>query len=110
MADEKLTNLFEEFLLLYKVINRPKIIDLLRAELKTEQAIEVYQLTDGEKSTRELAGMLKNKCSHVTVASLWNKWALIGLVVPAKQKGRYKAAFDLLEYGVTKIEIDKEDK
>lgn len=110
MVDDKLTNLIEEFLLLYKVINRPKIIDLLRAELKTQQLIEVYQLTDGEKSTRELAGMLKNKCSHSTVAFLWNKWALFGLVVPAKQKGRYKAAFDLLEYGITQVEIDKEDK
>lgn len=110
MADEKLTSLFEEFLLLYKVINRQKIIDLLRTELKTEQAIEVYQLTDGEKSTRELAGILKNKCSHVTVASFWNKWALIGLVIPAKQKGRYKAAFDLFEYGITKVEIEKEER
>lgn len=110
MVDEKLTGLFEEFLLLYKVINRPKIVDLLRTELKTEQAIEVYQLTDGEKSTRELAGILKNKCSHATVASLWNKWALIGLVVPAKQKGRYKAAFDVFEYGIAKVEIEKEEK
>jgi len=59
---------------------------------------------------RKLAGMLKNKCSHATVASLWNKWALIGLVVPAKQKGRYRAAFDLFEYGITKIEIDRDDK
>jgi len=110
MADEKLIALVEEFLMLYKVINRQKIIDLLRAELKTDQAIEVYQLTDGEKSTRELAGMLKNKCSHVTVASLWNKWALIGLVVPAKQKGRYKSVFDLFEYGISKSEVELEDK
>jgi len=36
MVDEKPTNLFEEFLLLYKVINRQKIIDLLRVELRTE--------------------------------------------------------------------------
>lgn len=109
MAEDKLTNLFDEFLLLYKVINRQKIIELLKAELKTEQAIEVYQLTDGENSTRELSGKLKNKCSHVTVASLWNKWALIGLVVPAKQKGRYKAAFNLFEYGITKVEIEKDE-
>ncbi len=109
MADEKLTSLFEEFLLLYKVVNRQKTIDLLRTELKTEQAIEIYQLTDGEKSTRELAGMLKHKCSHVTVASLWNKWALIGLVVPVKQKGRYKAAFNLDEYGVSGVIVEDEE-
>lgn len=110
MADNKLTTMFEEFLMLYKVVNRRTIIEILRAELRTEQLIEIYQLTDGDKSTRELSGMLKNKCSHVTVATLWNKWALLGLVVPAKQKGRYKAAFNLFEYGITRVETDKEEQ
>jgi hypothetical protein len=107
MADDKLTSMFEEFLLLYKVTNRKSIIEILKSELKTDQLLEIYQLTDGKRSTRELASMLKNKCSHATVANLWNKWALIGLVVPAEQKGRYKAAFNLFEYGITTI--DEED-
>jgi len=110
MADDKLIRLIEEFLIIYKVINRQKIIDLLKVELKTDQAIEIYNLTDGEKSTRELAGMLKNKCSHATVASFWNKWALLGLVSPAKQKGRYKSVFDLFEYGIIKVEVEKDEK
>ena len=110
MADDRLVNLFEEFLTLYKVMNRRHIIDKLRNELKTEQLLEIYQLTDGEKSTRELAGLLKNKCSHATVASTWNKWALLGLVLPAKQKGRYKAAFNLVEYGIATVDIEKEEK
>ena len=111
MAEDRLSGLFEEFLLLYKVVNRKNVIDILRAELNTDQLIEIYQKSDGGKSTREVSAILKNKCSHTTVARLWNKWALLGLVVPAKQKGRYKAAFNFDEYGVSGVVVeDEEDK
>ena len=43
MEDSKLEALFEEFLLIYKVVNRKNIIDVLRSELNTEQLIEIYQ-------------------------------------------------------------------
>ncbi len=108
MAQDQLANMFQEFLTLYKVVNRKTIIDIIKAELNSEQLIEIYSLSDGEKSTREIASTLKNKCSHSTVAKLWNKWALLGLVVPAAQKGRYKAAFNLVEYGVTNIPESEE--
>ncbi len=108
MANEKLESLFEEFLLMYKVLNRAKIIDILREELNTSQLIEIYQKSDGEKSTREVSAVLKNKCSHSTISRLWNRWALLGLVTPAKQKGRYKAAFSLDEYGISGV-VEEED-
>lgn len=110
MIDSRLEELFEEFLLIYKVVNRKSIIDVLRSELNTEQLIEIYQYSNGERSTREVSAALKNKCSHSTIARIWNKWALLGLVVPAKQKGRYKAAFDLDEYGVSGIIEETEEK
>ena len=43
MEDSKLEALFEEFLLIYKVVNRKNVIDVLRSELNTEQLIEIYQ-------------------------------------------------------------------
>lgn len=104
MNDDKLESMFEEFLSLYKVINRKSIIEILNAEINTQQLIEVYQLSDGIRSTREISRIIINKCSHATVANLWNKWALIGLVTPTDQKGRYKATFDLYEYGINKID------
>lgn len=110
MGDSKLEALFEEFLLIYKVVNRKNIIDVLRSELNTEQLIEIYQYSNGERSTREVSAALKNKCSHSTIARIWNKWALLGLVVPAKQKGRYKAAFNLDEYGVSGVIEETEEK
>lgn len=110
MAEDRLSGLFEEFLLLYKVVNRKNVIDILRAELSTDQLIEIYQESDGSKSTREVSAILKNKCSHTTVARLWNKWALLGLVVPAKQKGRYRAAFNLDEYGISGVVVEDEEE
>lgn len=109
MAERKLEEMFEEFLLIYKVVNRKNIIEVLRAELSTDQLIEIYQCSDGERSTREVSAVLKNKCSHSTIARLWNKWALLGLVVPAKQKGRYKAAFNLDEYGISGVIEEPEE-
>ena len=46
MANDKLENLFEEFLLMYKVVNRRNIIEILQRELNTEQLIEIYQKSE----------------------------------------------------------------
>lgn len=110
MAEDRLVVLMEEFLTLYKVVNRKNISEILEKELSTDQLTEIYQYTDGDKSTRDISKILKNKCSHGTVANTWNKWALAGIVVPAKQKGRYKAAFNLDEYGITCPNYDEEGK
>ena len=108
MEMDKMEKMFEEFLLLYKVVNRKNIVDTLRAELNSEQLIEIYQLSNGERSTREIAALAKNKCAHSKVARLWNQWALHGLVVPVSPKGRYKAAFNLDEYGISGVVEEEE--
>lgn len=103
MNIEQLSSSFEEFLRIYKLVNRKTIIDLLTAELNSPQLLKLYELTDGEKPTREIASLLGN-VSHVTVANIWKKWAIIGIVVPAERKGRYRAAFNLSEYGIISVE------
>ena len=101
--NNRLEELLEEFLLIYKFVNKKSIADKLNAELSSKQLREIYEKTDGEHSTREVASAITEKCSHSKVAALWNKWAKAGIVVPAKQKGRFKAAFDLDEYGIFSI-------
>jgi hypothetical protein len=100
MADNTLVELFEEFLTIYKVTNRKAIIDILQAELNTSQLKEIYNGTDGKKSSRDLAALLSNKCSHTKVARLWNKWALIGIIAIDKTSGKQKAVFNLNDYGI----------
>lgn len=108
MANDRFEELFSEFLQMYKVINRKQLIDVLRQELNSDQLIEIYQKSIDERSTREVATSLNKPCSHTTIARLWNKWALLGIVTPAKQKGRYTAAFNLDEYGISTV-IEEEE-
>ena len=104
---EKLTNMFEEFLILYKFVNKKTILDTLQSELNSNQLKEIYSLTDGEHSTRDIAGLITQKCSHVKIAGLWKQWALKGLVTSAERSGRVKAAFNLDEYGITQIQEEE---
>ena len=110
MADNnRLEDLLEEFLLLYKFVNKQLIADKLNSELSSKQFIEIYEKTDGEHSTRDIAASLREKCSHSKIATLWNKWAKAGIVIPAKQKGRYRAAFKLEEYGIASCLEESEE-
>ena len=104
---DKVANMFEEFLTLYKFLNKKTIIDTLKAELNSNQLIEIYYMTDGEHSTRDIAGQISEKCGHATIARLWKQWALKGLVVAAARHGRVKAAFNLDEYGITQIQEEE---
>ena len=99
----QLVPLLHEFIQLYKLMNRDKIVEILQNELKTPVLLEMYRLTDGVLATREIAMAMQNKCSHVTVANTWKKWALAGIVAPTEVKGRFKAMFNLEEYGIFEV-------
>lgn len=67
----------------------------------------VYELSDGTRSTREIASEVttaKKSIAHTTVANMWKRWAAIGLVVPSARIGRYKKVTSLESLG---IEIPK---
>lgn len=104
---ENLTNMFAEFLTIYKFVNKKKIADMLKSELENQQKVDIYQLSDGEHSTRDIASQVTPKCGHNTVARCWKQWALQGLVVPTERKGRFKAAFNLEEYGITEVKEEE---
>lgn len=100
---ESLTNMFAEFLTIYKFVNKKTIADMLANELNKTQLFEIYQLTDGNNSTRDISAKLTQKCAHGTIANIWKRWALKGIVAPSETKGRFKAAFNLEEYGITEV-------
>lgn len=98
---EELFNMFEEFLSIYKIVNRNNISEILKEELKNDpQLFEIYRLSNGENSTRDIAGRLTKKCSHMTVSNLWKRWSIKGIVNESSIKGRYRAVFNLEEYGI----------
>lgn len=104
---KELTTMFAEFLTIYKFVNKRTIADMLSVELNKPQLLEIYQLTDGKNSTRDIATKLTQKCAHSTIANIWKRWALNGIVAPAETKGRFKAAFNLEEYGITEIKEEE---
>lgn len=105
MSEERaLEEMFAEYLQLYKFVNHSKIAEALNNELSDASGIKrkIYELSDGARSTRDIQKIVG--VSPPTITAYWKQWALSGIVIPAERKGRYKAAFDLREYGLSVLE------
>ena len=87
----------------------------LKINLRDDVDKLVYELSDGKNSTRDIAQIvtkIKKKISNVTVANMWQKWALIPLVIPAKITGRYRKVVSLKQVGieVPALDISSQEK
>jgi hypothetical protein len=103
--------MFAEFLRIYKFVNHSKIVEALNNELNdnSNNKKKIYELSDGNRSTRDIQKIVG--VSPPTITAYWKQWSLAGIVIPAERKGRYKAAFDLKEYGLSVLEeIDQGDE
>jgi len=84
---------------------RKTVVDYLRSDIDKL----VYELSDGERSTREIAQIISRggrEISHVTVARMWSKWSILNLVMPAQRKGRYKRLISLESLGIEVPELE----
>jgi len=60
----------------------------------------IYELSDGNSSTREVANVVGK--SNVTVANYWKQWNKLGIVEQSpKYRGRFKRICSLEELGLT---------
>jgi hypothetical protein len=79
--------------------------------LRDEESRIVYELSDGNRSTREIAEELKkmNKTlTHATVANMWKRWAILGIVEPSERyQGRFKKVTPLEALGIETAENKK---
>lgn len=81
----------------------PTFTVLLRDALRDDVDKLVYELSDGERSTREIADLISSNgrgITHTTVANLWQRWSLRNLIMPAKRLGRYKKIVSLASVGI----------
>lgn len=82
-----------------RIIGLQTIKDLIKQEIKSKQDKSIFELSDGQRSTRKIAETVGS--SHVKVVAKWNKWASIGLVMPSEHyKGRYKKIVTLGDLGI----------
>lgn len=94
-----------------KLAGIPELRRLSEANLRDNVDKIVYELSDGERSTREIAGAVKGLgkgISHATVSNMWRRWAIMGLVEPSeKYRGRYAKVFPLQFLGIETPKILK---
>jgi hypothetical protein len=75
--------------------------NVLTQNLATDKELLIYELSDGEHTTREIAELLKIG-SNSTVAGYWKKWGKLGIVEQSQNRqGRYQRFCSLEEVGLT---------
>jgi len=94
------TALLREILKWIKFAGMKEVKGVLKSVLDTDQKKIIYQLSDGENSSRWLAKAAG--VSDFTVRNYWKAWARIGIVEPirAGTGERYKRSFDLEDLGI----------
>ena len=102
--ERTMEEMFSEFLMIYKFINHSQIVETLRNELDDDASNKkkIYELSDGARSTRDIQKIVA--ISPPTITAYWKQWALSGIVIRTEKKGRFKAVFDLKEYGLSVLD------
>lgn len=73
---------------------------ILSQNLTKDVEMIIYELSDGERSTREIAKL--SGVSNATVANYWKRWSALGIVEPSeKREGRFRRICSLAEVGLT---------
>jgi hypothetical protein len=91
----------DEFIKWIKLIAKPRIRELVNQNLENEVEYSVYELSDGDLSSRDISDKLNNEISHTTVTNYWKKWHRLGIVEKSeKYQGRYKKICSLEEIGM----------
>lgn len=109
MTDLESLSKLDELIFWTKFSALPTFRALLMGTLRDDVDKLVYDLSDGERSTRDIARTISRggrNITHVTVANMWKKWSIQNLVIPAQRKGRYKRAVSLESLGIEIPEIE----
>ena len=73
---------------------------ILIQNLQTDTEMLIYELSDGERTTREIA-RLANVGSNATITNYWRRWNKLGIVEPSQtRKGRFQNICSLEEVGL----------
>ena len=104
MSDvQSLSEKLDELIFWTKFSALPTFRAILMDTLREDVDKLVYELSDGERSTREIAHTVSiegRRITHATVANMWKKWSLLNLVMPTKRRGRYRRVVSLESLGI----------
>jgi hypothetical protein len=116
MTDQILMEKFGELIFWVRFSALPTFVPLIKNALRDDVDRLVYELSDGQRSTRDIVQIVTangTKITHTTIANMWEKWAMLNLVMETEKKGRYKRAISLESIGIVvpqyKIAQNKEE-
>lgn len=81
----------------------PVFTKLVTATLSEDLDKVVYELSTGDRSTREIAQLVSSngmRITHQTVKNMWQRWAAVPIVMPAGTQGRFKRVVSLKSIGI----------
>ena len=103
MNDEILKELREQTKWL-RSLALPNLKKNIEDKLTTNEQRRIYDLSNGENSTNDIAKKLRAegiKVSHMTVYNYWKRWFALGIVFPSeKYSGRFEKVVDLKELNI----------
>lgn len=95
-----------------KLSGLPVLRRAAQENLRDAESKLVYELSDGNRSTREIAEELKKigkTITHATVANMWKRWIPAGIVEASERyQGRFRKVVSLELLGMEIPEIRKE--
>lgn len=81
--------------ILLRVLVEPILSSGLQEIFKSPKDLYAYELSNGERSTREIGNLVK--LDQKGISNRWRDWEKDGLVEKAGKKGQFKARYTLLE-------------
>lgn len=80
---------------LLRILVQPILSNSLEGIFKTPRQLYAYELSNGERSTREIGKLVK--LDQKGISNWWREWEKLGLVEKVGKKGQFKARYSLLE-------------
>lgn len=90
----------DQLLKWFRFASLQQLRNILTQNLTTDKELLIYELSDGEHTTREIASLV-NVSSNQTIVNYWKRWSKLGMVEPSKRQGRFQRICSLEEVGLT---------
>lgn len=94
-----------------KISGLPVLRRAAQEYLRDDESRLVYELSNGQRSTREIVEELKKAgkvITHSTVANMWKRWVVVALVEPSdRYQGRFRSVASLELLGIEAPDVLK---
>lgn len=104
---ENMQNDIAEIKNMLNLLTRNTKKELILSTLNSDEKILAYYLSDGKKSTREIANIVNMNMN--TVSRWWREWKILGIVNEVLNGRRVKKLFSLEELGIEVPKIQNDD-